>query len=182
MRSSTNSNNSYSPSVPLSVYRELATELQATKAKLDSLNAQNQQLAQKNQQLRQEIEKVVQHVLHLQRVVDSAVVNKADVYHPDRNFRPQPSRPVPPPRSMHQGQQSSVNVYGAFPVGATGNNSSEKVFVKVEEVQADSYRRLKPEERVSEVSGWKLAIAILLVMFTAFGAGYFLVRPFLSSR
>jgi hypothetical protein len=141
---------------------------------LDSLNAQNQQLAQKNQQLRQEIEKVVQHVLHLQRVVDSAVVNRADVYHS--------SRPVPPPRSMHQGQQSSVNVYGEFPVGATGNNSSEKVFVKVEEVQADNYRRLKPEERVSEVSGWKLAIAILLVMFTAFGAGYFLVRPFLSSR
>ena len=61
----------YSPSVPLSVYRELAVELQAAQALLDSLNVQNQHLTRQNQQLRQEIEKAVQSILHLQQVVDA---------------------------------------------------------------------------------------------------------------
>ncbi len=50
-----NTNYTYSPSVPISVYRELAAELQAAEALLDSLNAQNQHLAKHNQKLRQEI-------------------------------------------------------------------------------------------------------------------------------
>jgi len=49
--------NPYLLSVPLSVYRELAAELQAAEAMLDSCNAQNQHLAKQNQQLRQEISK-----------------------------------------------------------------------------------------------------------------------------
>ena len=47
------------PSVPLSVYRELVKELQATQARAESLEAQNQQLVKSNRQLRQEIEGVV---------------------------------------------------------------------------------------------------------------------------
>ena len=43
------------PSVPISVYRELATELKATQAMVESLNQQNQQLSQQNQMLRQEM-------------------------------------------------------------------------------------------------------------------------------
>ncbi|MGH7997906.1 MAG: hypothetical protein ACREPR_00340, partial [Brasilonema sp.] len=49
-----------SPSVPLSVYRDLATELQGVQAKLDALNAQNQHIMQENQLLRQEIAKAVE--------------------------------------------------------------------------------------------------------------------------
>ncbi len=48
----------YPPSVPLSVYRELSTELQAAQARLNALTTQNQQLAKENQLLRQEITKV----------------------------------------------------------------------------------------------------------------------------
>ncbi len=40
----------YPPSVPLSVYRELATELQTVQTKLDKVTTKNQQLAQENQQ------------------------------------------------------------------------------------------------------------------------------------
>lgn len=55
----------YAPSVPMSVYRELATELRATKAVIDSLNSRNQQLLQQNQFLKQEIHNVVQSALSL---------------------------------------------------------------------------------------------------------------------
>ena len=49
----------------MSVYRELASELRATKAVIDSLNSRNQQLLQQNQFLKQEIHNVVQSALSL---------------------------------------------------------------------------------------------------------------------
>ena len=55
----------YAPSVPMSVYRELASELRANKAVIDSLNSRNQQLLQQNQYLKQEIHNVVQAALSL---------------------------------------------------------------------------------------------------------------------
>lgn len=167
----------YSPSVPLSVYRELATQLQSTQDMLDSLKAQNQQLAKQNQQLRQEIEKVVQHVLHLQHVVDSTVASKADSPHPGAMGSKR--RPASSPHSMHQTRSPAV-IPHASQVGRTGLNAPENIFV--EEVDADNYRRRYQEEKTSEISGWGLAIAILLVTFTAFSAGYLLVRPLIANR
>ena len=55
----------YAPSVPMSVYRELAAELRANKAVIDSLTSRNQQLIQQNQRLKQEIHNVVQATLNL---------------------------------------------------------------------------------------------------------------------
>lgn len=49
----------------MSVYRELAAELRANKAVIDSLNSRNQQLVQQNQFLKQEIHNVVQATLNL---------------------------------------------------------------------------------------------------------------------
>ncbi len=56
---------SYAPSVPMSVYRELAAEMRANKAVIDSLNSRNQLLQQQNQRLKQEIHSVVQATLTL---------------------------------------------------------------------------------------------------------------------
>jgi hypothetical protein len=58
------------PSVPMSVYKELAAELQATRAMVDSLNQKNQQLLQQNQTIRQEVERVVQASFNLQQIVE----------------------------------------------------------------------------------------------------------------
>lgn len=49
----------------MSVYRELAAELRANKAVIDSLNSRNQQLIQQNQRLKKEIHNVVQATLNL---------------------------------------------------------------------------------------------------------------------
>jgi hypothetical protein len=59
--------NGYSSSVPLSVYRELAAELQATKAKLDAVKLQNQTLTQHNQELRQRVDQVYESVSSLRQ-------------------------------------------------------------------------------------------------------------------
>lgn len=56
---------------------------------------------------------------------------------------------------------------------------SVKVFTEQEEGR---YRRRSQPESASQISGWWLAIAILLIITTAFGAGYLIVRPLLHSR
>src|ERR671932_1404082 len=95
--------NKYSPSVPISVYRELAAELQAAQAMLESLKAQNQQLVKQNQQLRQEVEKAVQSAQHLQQIVASfGSVSEAEVPRPQPTMPPEPrfvAPPPPPPRA-----------------------------------------------------------------------------------
>ncbi|HCF30114.1 MAG TPA: hypothetical protein DEV81_23595 [Cyanobacteria bacterium UBA11049] len=164
--------------MPISVYRELAAELQAAAAMLNSLNVQNQQLEKQNQQLRQEIEKVVQYVMRLQQVLDATVVN-VEVSHPYPESKPKSNRAASSPHSTRQTQRF-VATPNAYPGGTKGNGASNQAFAEVEEVDADSYRRFQPD--ATEISGKGLAIAILLVIVTAFGAGYFLVRPLLSSR
>lgn len=49
----------------MTVYRELAAELRANQAVIDSLNSRNQQLLSQNQMLKQEIHNVVQAALQL---------------------------------------------------------------------------------------------------------------------
>ena len=160
----------YSPSVPLSVYRELAADLQAVEAMLDSLDAQNQQLAKQNQQLRQEIEKAVQSVLHLKQIANSA---------------PQSNRLVSGTRQMYRssrppsGVRSAVKGSPPFLFREASSVYSKKMFT--EQKQGQYGRRSQPDT-ASQISGWWLAIAILLIIATAFGAGYLIVRPVLQSR
>ncbi|MGJ5672945.1 MAG: hypothetical protein ACR9NN_04915 [Nostochopsis sp.] len=67
----------YSPSVPLSVYRDLAAELQAAQAKINALTAKEAQVTQENQLLRQEIAKAIQSVLQLQKLLDASSQSKS---------------------------------------------------------------------------------------------------------
>ncbi|HLP89136.1 MAG TPA: hypothetical protein VK184_11175 [Nostocaceae cyanobacterium] len=85
----------YSPSVPLHVYRELATELQAVQAKLDTVTAHNQKLAQENQLLRHEIARVALAVEQLQKLADSSSIP----YIPPKP-RPQPEANQTPPQTQ----------------------------------------------------------------------------------
>lgn len=176
----------YSPSVPLSVYRELAAELQAAEMMLDSVNTQNQHLAQQNQQLRQEIDKAVQTVLHLQQVVDSsAALSWSEDPQATPDFRTQPNRTVnAAPRPMPRRTRPPTVVQSpaeepSLPTRKTSSVFSEKLFTEQEEGR---YRSRTQPESASEISGWWLAIAISIIVFTAFGAGYLIVRPLLQSR
>lgn len=180
----------YSPSVPMSLYRELAAELQATKVMLDSLNSQNQQLSQQNQQLRQEIETVVDSALHLQQVADSVVPgnwNQTSYSHPE--LKSEPSRvnneQRPTPRRTRSGSSANSPMSGAefsaaFPdVEPPGAIFQEKLVVEVPEGR---HRRRSVPEKSSEMNGWWLTLAIVLIVVTAFGAGYLVMRPMLPKR
>jgi hypothetical protein len=159
----------YAPSVPISVYRQLAAELQATKTLLESANDQNQRLTQQNQQLRQEIESLVQSAFKLQQIINPS------------------SRPAPPANS-DRAEASGDSPSGANPQVVkpqtephpAGLNPTESfpfadnlVFEQKEEPR---YRLSSPKAR--DLSGLWLAIAIVVIIVSAFGAGFVIMRLF----
>ena len=169
--------NGYAPSVPISVYRELAAELQATRAMLDSLNGQNQQLVKHNQQLRTEVDKMVQSALHLQKVAGSqqplsqSVMSGVAYARPDiviepSYFTPEPARSMP--RSFNPRPEPSEPTV-----------ISEKLYTEQSETRP---RRSSQSDQSPELGGFWLAAIILLIVVSAFGAGFLIVRPFLPSR
>jgi hypothetical protein len=48
--------------------------------------------------------------------------------------------------------------------------------------QEERPRRTSHSEGFSDVSGWMLLVAILLIVLTAFGTGFLIVRPLLNNN
>lgn len=168
--------NPQAPSVPISLYREVATELKAAQAKMETLTVQNQQLSQQNQQLRVEIERVVQSALQLRQTADAHLPANQLSVHPapaspsalqglELHFQP-PAAPVSAPNAAAP---------ETLDPGATAPRS---LFTE----QEGKLRQSAPKERNTEMGGWWLAIVICFIIVTAFGTGFFVVRPLLPSR
>ncbi|MEQ8540151.1 MAG: hypothetical protein RIB93_22195 [Coleofasciculus sp. D1-CHI-01] len=176
--------NNYCPSVPISVYRELAAELQAAQAMLDSLNGQNKQLVKQNQKLRQEVEKVLQSSQHLQQVVDS-LTPVTGVEMPRRQSIPSESHPMPSiPKSPKSPKSapSRVGVEVPLPHPRLDPLSSPYRESFVIEQEDSRSRRTSASESHREVNGWFLVLAIVLIVLSAFGAGFLIVRPLLNNN
>lgn len=155
-------------SIPLALYREVSSDLQATQAQLESIKQDNQRLVQQNQHLRVEIERVVQSSLRLRQLADavqptsdamSAIglesESHLDALMPAMPRSPEPAQPPLPRPSL-----------GAI----------------VAEQEASPQRQPLAPEKSSEVSAWWLALVICVIIVTAFGTGFLIVRPLLPSR
>lgn len=156
----------YAPSVPLSVYRELSVELQAAKLLSDSLNTQNQQLTKQNQQLRQEIAKAVESILRLEQIVNLQAGSNRSASIPTRST----TKPI---------YKIPQVTKGSLPFPPKKPTVAAKTIIEQEQGR---YRRHNDIETRGAVSGWFLALSIILIMVTAFGAGYFLMSPLVRSR
>jgi hypothetical protein len=186
--------NTYSPSVPISLYREVTAELQAAQAMLDSLKTHNQQLVQQNQQLRREVETVVQVSQQLQQVVNSAqsVTQTGMPQMPSVkfNFSVEPESPAPATSqtnsALPQAPPAPQTVAFPFPLPEPEPTAPsmpqplpEQLFT---EVPSLPYRLRSKPKKASDLSGLWLAIAIFLIVIAAFGAGYLVVRPLLMKK
>ena len=182
----------YAPSVPISVYRELATELQATKAVVDSLTTQNQQLVRQNQLLKQEIHKVVHATLQLGQFAGVAQpstpieapalsetmgeTNQGASYMAPPPHRERPSRSNPSRSNLSPGGLVALN----RPLKSLGSSLiKDRLFSS----QTDpSHRKGQSSGEIRDFSGLWVALSILLVVLTAFGAGFLIMRPLLNNR
>lgn len=195
------------PSVPISVYRELATELKATQALVDSLTQQNQQLGQQNLYLRQEMLKFATSAAHLKQVVDSGSATAG----PGSQATAYPLHPiaVEPPRmtateamgtadGLEEGGQGfggvaqlTNQVTQVFGYRAKATPEANKPMPP--RTKRPQPRRLYMEERLdpsrpgrgqdrhADLSGLWLAATILLIVVSAFGAGFLIMRPLLNT-
>lgn len=170
--------NAYSPSVPISVYRDLAAELQATKATVDSLTTQNQQLVRQNQYLRHEIQKLVQATSQLGQLAGVS----ASFSVPERHAEPDDLLPEPPvssPEALNQMLPLSLMPKKKGALVPTAKPNPEKYTTE----QGALPRRYGASRNApTDFSGLWLAVSILLVIFTAFGAGFLIMRPLLSDQ
>lgn len=173
---SASSASAYSPSVPISLYREVTAELQTSKATVEALKAQNQQLAKQNNYLRQEVEKAALTTLHLRQVVsnlppvnmDLPQIPHVEIMPLEAGFSaPAASRPPAPPLPKH------------YQVGSTEPPflSDDLVF----EQESQPRRKIQSDKRPTELSGWWLGMIIVMIVVTAFGTGFLIVRPLLPS-
>lgn len=166
---SPNPANPHAPSVPISLYREVAIELKATQTKMESLTQQNQHLTHQNQQLRVEIERVVQSALQLRQVADAHL--------------PTPTLPASP-----QGLELHFQSPAAAPPQGADTIAPERPELKptapnlFTEQEAKLRHSSPTERRAEKMGGWWLAIIICFIVVTAFGTGFLIVRPLLPSR
>ncbi|MEM6452477.1 MAG: hypothetical protein AAF703_19445 [Cyanobacteria bacterium P01_D01_bin.105] len=271
-------------SVPMTVYRELAAELRANKAVIDSLNSRNQQLLQQNQMLKHEIHNALQATLKLGNAAGVALpaegmkpgfpsaiapdtlakLVRDERQHPEQydyyeqpepafqpplpvtirdERRPRPiehspaeqaaaARLVEPrgkePRGKKTGEkrfvpttQKAIKKVGASPKnrgidqnlekiakrqkaarqaisrGETPSNGvpkapqesvlkasqiAKKPLQKLFTEQAGGYRNASESEEIKEISGIWLVLSIALIVVTAFGAGFLIMKPLLGDR
>ena len=153
------------PSVPISIYKELAAELQATRAMIESLNNRNQQLVQQNQMIRQEVERVVQASFNLQQIVDfttppenglnQTIADLSTSSNADSNIERLPQNHLPV-----EGDRIPFN--GLF---------------------TEEPSRPQSIQRESKTLGnMGIFLTVLIVVLTAFGLGFVTVKQLLPSR
>ncbi|NJR39847.1 MAG: hypothetical protein HC781_14800 [Leptolyngbyaceae cyanobacterium CSU_1_4] len=144
---------SNAPSVPISVYKELAAELQATRAMIESLNTRNQQLVHQNQMIRQEVERVVQASFNLQQIVDFTT----------------------PPEN---GLNSTIADLSIANLSADSSNRPLPSQLFTEEPS----RPQSIEKQSKNLGNMGILLTVLIVVLTAFGLGFVAVKHLLPSR
>ncbi len=95
---------SYQASVPVTVYKELAAELQSTQAKLSFFQLQNEQLTRQNQMLLQEFEAIAQSTDRIQAILTQANLPEAKLSEVLAGIRASSQVATAPPRPTSQPQ------------------------------------------------------------------------------
>jgi hypothetical protein len=161
------------PSVPISVYRELAAELQTTRAMVDSLNSKAQQLNHENQTLRQEMQRVVYSVLTLQPWLEAT---SGPVAAPAAG---KSQIAAERPTWVETSAAAAIAAKLRTPVEPKVNSQLAEPLFTEERATPYQVTQAKP---ATKLGGLWLTVIILLIVVSAFGAGFLIMRPFLSSK
>lgn len=179
--------------VPISVYRELAAELQTTQAELYQLRSENQRLVEQNRSLRQEADRVVELTQTLQKAAQrlafsppgSSVAPYSATSLDRANAPAAPGDPYgsygPPANSGYNaGGYASGPEAGAMPGEAVQAGENPK-----SSSRPTAFDRPEPRPDLDregmDSGGWWLVLTVILIVMTAFGTGFLIVRPFLPN-
>jgi hypothetical protein len=176
-----------SSSVPISLYKEVTAELQNNQQIMASLQAQNQELFQQNQILRRELERIILLSMQLQQAVNTVeMITKNPMAYqtndhqvgiiPPQLVREKNIENLPPVSENLPAESTTPPVN--LPFIRERSDLPEKQILTEEK---RSYMARESQPRIpKEVKGIWLIIMIFLIVFAAFGTGYFVVRPMLK--
>jgi len=189
--------------VPISLYRELCSELQAKSGEIDALQLKNQRIVEENQQLRQELQRLVQMVMHTHQQI-SQIPTADSTNPPQEQFHPKARSmsPAQPARVVQSNLQSSQAVSPIAQAGATTtvhpNRRVQSATAQLTKLPIQSSDReewitgthqplaqrlfQQSATMAQELRGWRLALVIGLIILSAFGAGFLIVRPLINQQ
>ncbi|MEO0826671.1 MAG: hypothetical protein AAFX95_22415 [Cyanobacteria bacterium J06639_16] len=186
--------NRQTPSVPISVYRELAAELQSTKATVDALKMRNDQLMQQNHQLRQEIQHFVHFSMQLGHMAGMPQASSQPIRQSENGaVMPKPSPPEakrvapkspPKPSAAAKAQPSKeLDDFGGpsnpAPLGGFPK-MRESLYTEQPLALQRSLQSKKAGQR--DFSTLWLVLSIVVIVSTAFGAGFLIMKPLMNNR
>lgn len=187
-----------SPSVPISVYKQLAGELNVAKNEVTALKSENQQLRSNNQKLQNQVVQVIQAGEHLKQMVngydfgaESYQLAPSDKATPSKEIAPvfpvpQLPEPTPQPQSVAPPAPTKVSPQkkSKSPKRQATPTQSPKSAkpLQVATIAPSSRPTNTADEAEGGVNGWIIFIAAIAIVCTAFGAGYMVVLPLLNNN
>lgn len=175
------------PSVPMYVYREIVEQLQATQAQLSAIQTNNQQLAYHNQKLQQEVEILMQSAYKVQQLAHQEIITpqtekvrkKQSNSHHRSQVRLYPHNQQASRNSHISHSHQTNKVKPIWQAKSLHSAVKEPQIVTVKYAPQHSSKQQKSSQ---EMNGWFLAIAIMIIVMTAFTSGFLLVRPLLNNN
>ncbi len=163
------------PSVPISVYRELAAELQATQTLLDSAHSQNQYLHKANRRMQVELDQITESAHKLQQIAGKVAGLNSPPQ--DAAAAPSPAQPLSKEAPAVRRPPQSQSARPPMPQGRKAAVESLNQLLRDRPARP---RPLLSTGQSGEISTWWLMAMIIFIVVTAFGTGFILVRPFLN--
>ena len=172
-------------SVPISLYRELCEEFRHKTEELEAADHQNQRLLAQNEQLRQELQQLVQRVMQTQQVVmqmTTELPSQAAIASPAEPVAALPTHlstaPLPARRQAMRSapdQSRSPHASPSVVPSAIGPTYAETGSLTT---------RLWNQTHTftQDLQGWKMAVMMGLIVLSAFGAGFLIMRPFMARQ
>lgn len=187
-----------SPSVPISVYKQLAGELNVVKAEVTALKSENQQLRTNNQKLQNQVHQVIQAAEHLKQMVNRYDFGAETYQVQVQNITTTPSQPQPstpavmPPAAQPQLPAASAPQLQKQPLRSPqpptvmdGNGAVPNPYTPqppVKPIATMAPPELPATEEVEGgINGWVILLMGIAIILTAFGAGYMVVLPLLNN-
>ena len=163
----------YAPSaVPVPVHRQVVMELEEARHQIQRLISDNQTLQYQNQELKTEIDRVVKAIRRLQGVAEGYPTSEVPTIAPVGSSWEE----VPPLHPTNASDYDSA--VPLLPRDTRPTHYAEEipdpgVYAEMAEMRTTVQR--------SDLGGWWMLLTIVLIVVTAFGTGFLIVRPFLSN-
>ena len=172
-------------SVPISLHRELCDELRQKTQELEVAHHKNQRLVAQNQQLRQELQRLVQQVMQTQQAVTQLTTDFPSQEVSSQEVSSQATIALPVDASI-DAPATTLRIASSVPTAPlpARRQAVQSVHDHSRPSNDPLTTRLWNQTNVftQELQGWKMAIVMGLIVLSAFGAGFLIMRPFMARQ